>query len=423
MAVARPGPASAGRLARRLTVPGFMAVVSVAACGEPPVLEVGGGRVGYGAEELDGLDDEQRAMLVDLTAFGLAVADRRLGQVAGPFVRRDLRSLVLQRAALEIGARDAGIDETALRETYERDPEPELVVRHLVVVSERWRPDEHRDSARDRARTALERARAGADFQRIVAEYSDEPGAAERGGLLQPGREGSWVPEFWDAARALPVGALSDVVETEYGFHVIRVEERRPVPFDEARDRALERLVQLPEALARSARWIEERARTAVVDTPAIRAWRRGEDPGRPLVQWPGTDLEPYRAEDLTDYVRTLPPEQTAMLDDEPIDALAGVVESAGRSQILLEHARASGIEATPAQRTAVEQIWADRLAGWARGLGFAAGQSEREIRVRALEAATTFRQEALLARVEVLRLGSVLRHLYEVHDQGDASQ
>jgi parvulin-like peptidyl-prolyl isomerase len=71
------------------------------------------------------------------------------------------------------------------------------VVRHLVVLSERWRPAAHRDSARAVATEALERARAGEAFEALAAEYSDEPGAAERGGLLEPGREGSWVPEFW----------------------------------------------------------------------------------------------------------------------------------------------------------------------------------------------------------------------------------
>ncbi len=358
---------------------------------------------------------------MDVAAFGLAVADRRLGEVAGPFVRRDLRSLLLQRAALEIGAEDAGIDDEALRQAYERDPEPELVVRQLVVLSERWRPEEHRAVARERASEALARIRGGADFERIVAEYSEEPGAADRGGLLQPGREGGWVPEFWNAARSLSAGEVSEVVETEYGFHVIRLEGRRVVPFEEARDRALERQMTLPDALARSARWIEVRARGAVVDTPAIRAWQRGEDAGRPLVHWPGHDLTPYRAADLADYILTLPPDHLTVLDDDAIEPVVGMVKSAARSHMLLQHARAAGIEATAAQRTAIEQIWTDRLSGWAQALGFASGMSAREIRARTLEAVTTHRQDVLLAREQILRLGPMLGQLYDVRRSSPA--
>ena len=53
--------------------------------------------------------------------------------------------------------------------------------------------------------------------------------------LLRPGREGSWVSEFWTAALALEPGEISPVTETQYGFHVLRLEDRRPVSFEEAR--------------------------------------------------------------------------------------------------------------------------------------------------------------------------------------------
>ena len=53
------------------------------------------------------------------------------------------------------------------------------------------------------AEEARQRALAGEDFAALAGEYSEEPGAAERGGLLQPGREGTWVDPFWQAALAL----------------------------------------------------------------------------------------------------------------------------------------------------------------------------------------------------------------------------
>ena len=74
-----------------------------------------------------------------------------------------------------------------------------------------------------------------ADFAETAATLSEEPGAEGRQGLLTPGREGSWVPEFWAAALALEPGQISPVTETQYGYHILRLEERAVVAFEEAR--------------------------------------------------------------------------------------------------------------------------------------------------------------------------------------------
>ncbi|WP_437578039.1 thioredoxin domain-containing protein [Sorangium sp. So ce887] len=98
--------------------------------------------------------------------------------------------------------------------------------KHLVIMyAGSLRVPKHvvrtRDEARALAEEVLEKARQGARFEDLVAQHSDEPGAAARGGDLGKFRKGSMVLEFEQALEKVAVGALSGVVETQFGFHLI----------------------------------------------------------------------------------------------------------------------------------------------------------------------------------------------------------
>ncbi len=78
------------------------------------------------------------------------------------------------------------------------------------------------------ATQVLQRVRAGEDFGELAKQYSDDPGSKDKGGDLGWSERFKFVPEFEDVAWKLQAGEVSDVVKSDFGFHIIKVIERKP---------------------------------------------------------------------------------------------------------------------------------------------------------------------------------------------------
>lgn len=93
-----------------------------------------------------------------------------------------------------------------------------------------------KEQALARAKEVKGKLDAGGDFAALAKEYSDDPGSKDQGGQYKDADINSWVPAFKDAAATLPIGKISDPVETEYGYHVMRVDARKTKSFDDLKE-------------------------------------------------------------------------------------------------------------------------------------------------------------------------------------------
>jgi peptidyl-prolyl cis-trans isomerase D len=100
-------------------------------------------------------------------------------------------------------------------------------------------------AVRAQAEDLLKKARAGADFADLARRYSEDEGSAPNGGDLDYFGRGRMVPEFDTAAFAMEAGQISDLVKTNFGFHIIKLVDKKPGstrPIDEVRPQILEQL-------------------------------------------------------------------------------------------------------------------------------------------------------------------------------------
>lgn len=106
-------------------------------------------------------------------------------------------------------------------------PEPTVAASHILIQYKgamRAAPTitRSKEAAKKLAGDVLNKAKKGQDFAALAKEYSDEPGAKDRAGALGRFNKAQMVKPFADAAFALKPGEISGVVETDFGFHVIK---------------------------------------------------------------------------------------------------------------------------------------------------------------------------------------------------------
>lgn len=148
-------------------------------------------------------------------------------------------------------AQKVKVSEADIKEYYEKNinefqTQKEIAARHILIRSASSASDAKKE-AKTKAEEILGLANTGENFAGLAEKYSDDKTSGKQGGFLGYFKQGEMVKPFEDAAFSLKKGELSNLVETEYGYHIIKVDdirEARLIPFKEAKDIITKKLAE-----------------------------------------------------------------------------------------------------------------------------------------------------------------------------------
>ncbi|HBN09934.1 MAG TPA: hypothetical protein DD435_15255 [Cyanobacteria bacterium UBA8530] len=177
----------------------------------------------------------------------------------------DLKAQISQGVTIEKLQAEKGkelkLSEKEVRDYYDKNPklfqrDDEISASHILVKEEKL------------AKEILAKLKKGDSFAKLAEQYSIDPGSKKKGGDLGPFGRGMMVPEFEKVAFSLKEGQLSDLVKTNFGYHIIMGGKRFPAhvqSFEEAKARLAENLIKQRQG-EEFQKWLTDLKKTAKVD-------------------------------------------------------------------------------------------------------------------------------------------------------------
>ncbi|HSG48025.1 MAG TPA: peptidylprolyl isomerase, partial [Longimicrobiales bacterium] len=262
------------------------------------------------------------------------------------------------------------------------------------------------------------RAVGGESFAALARQYSQDPGTAPQGGDLGTFGRGEMVKPFEDAAFALQVGEISDVVETPYGLHVIRLQEKEAPGFEQVKDQFRMRMLNLRfvEAESTYIAGVEERGNLQVAEGSRDVVRELAKDPStrlsgraasRALVTFEGGSVT---VRDYLNILQEQPAQFREQVQNAPDEQIDNFLNSLGQRKLLVAEAEAAGLSPSPAR---VDSLVAEARQGvldvagemGLRRLERAPGEAVAPAVGRAVEASL---QDVLNGAKDVVPLGGI---------------
>ena len=213
-------------------------------------------------------DAEQRAMIEKnpqakptilwQTVQGLVIAGlaREKGFDKRPEIKGQLEMITNNFLAFQYLQKEViskiKVTEKEAKAYYDKNPDlfksPEQIkARHILIQVPKEAPEEEKKKLKEKADEVLKKVKAGEDFTKLAADFSDDSGTKSKGGELGFFSKGSMVPAFEQAAFALKPGEVSELVETDFGFHVIKVDEKKEAvsePFETIKEKVTKQVLR-----------------------------------------------------------------------------------------------------------------------------------------------------------------------------------
>jgi hypothetical protein len=323
---------------------------------------------------------------------------------------------------------DTMISDAQLKTMFEKEqPGTEVHARHILIQMPPDATPHQRDSVTTLAKSIRDQARAGADFATLAKKYSQEPGADKSGGDLGYFTYEKMLPPFSKAAFAMKKGEISDPVETVYGLHIIKVEDRKVPDFETSKDGFRQTTIAkmyadaekgyLDKLMADKKMEVQDGAiETARELARTPDAPMSGRAKRRALVKYEGGELT---AKDYLDVMRSRQQEQRAQVADASDDEIKDWLKMLARDEVLIDRAKEAGITTPKAQEDSLKEQAHTALVQMSRATGLnpivvAPGQSKKEAVEKAVN---DYLQKVLKGEMQVVRLGAVgyaLRDKYE---------
>jgi parvulin-like peptidyl-prolyl isomerase len=381
-------------------------------------------------ENLPNNDNVVRAVAelwVDYTLLADEVAkDSTLKNIdLEPLIRQQLDQQMIFELRDSVIQADTAISDADLKKLYEKEaPGARVKASHILFSYPDQATQAQKDSVRKEAEGVRRRALAGESFSALARQYSQDSGSARQGGELGTFGRGEMVRPVEDAAFAMEPGQISDIVESPYGLHIIRLEEKDIPGFEQLRDSFRIQVQNQRFAVAESTYVanLEDKAHPQVADDAVSVVKAVAEDPSvrlsgraanRPLVTYDGGAVT------VAEYqmvVQSRPDEfrqSVQQATDEQIDAF---LKSLAQRDLLVAEAKKAGLEPPQARVDSLVTQAREQLLGVAGEMGLrkldrAPGEALAPAVSRAVQQAL---MDILTGAKDVVPLGQISYQLRE---------
>lgn len=287
---------------------------------------------------------------VDYTLLATAVAkDSTLNAVnLDPIIEPYIEQEIVWRLREKVIKVDTALTDAQLKEQLDREGTgAQVKARHILLRLPADATPAQRDSVTKLAQDLRKRALGGENFAQLASRYSQEPGADKSGGDLGFFGKGQMVAQFENAAFAMQPGQISEPVETPFGLHIIKVEERKTASFDELkanfRNQVKEKMIQDAEqAYVKSLTDSMEievqpggyEAMKDLAKKGSLEISRRAAR--RKLVEYKGGEVT---MGEYAKFLQARQPQQRTMIATQPDENLKQLLEGLARNEILVAEA------------------------------------------------------------------------------------